>query len=389
MSALLRNPFLNRAYAAAAKILAGGIAASRWVFDQACEVLRTLRTIPWPVLRARLILGLTVMVISVFWGMATAVLEKNALYLAIGVILSVFILIDFRVGVITLILFLPFTNTKLFPHQLLGITGLNPLNLLMMATLFSYGVRRAFSNVRYRFVPREAWWLYIFPIACAAALGATHVGEIPSFITLALDISLDDPFSYLRDYLVRPMYSVLFALLVAAAVVETRRVEGFLIAGLISLWVILLTVIIFFLMSGASLSELSGAGGESRGFFNPLGLHANAVGRLFAVAFGILLFSGSFYKKFLPRIVVWGSAAVTALATLITFSRGSYLLLLIIGLLYLKSLKGRRRWQIMTLALPAILLAVPRAVYDRFLFGVSTGADFNTLSPRCAQKIQY
>lgn len=354
--------------------------------------LKGLLARAWPLLRAAVFwkhwpIALAVTGLSVFWGMATAVLELNALFIAAGLILSAFILIDFRVGVVALILLLPISGTKIFPHQMLGITGLNPVNVLLLATLLSYGVRRLFGGERHRFMPREAWWLYIVPVGVAAAVGMTHVGDIPGFVTLELDLKFDNAQAYLRDVLIRPMYSVLFAFLVAAAVVESRRVEGFMLAGLASLWIIILTVIIFFLSSGASLGDISGAGGDSRTFFSPLGFHANEVGRILAIASGLLLFSAPSYKALLPRVVIWGSAGIAMLATLITFSRGSYLVLFIIGLLYLKSLKSDHRFLIVALALPAILLAMPGAVYNRISFGVGEGADLNTVSSGRTEEI--
>ena len=380
MNALARIPFLNRTYGVGVKILAGVASAVRWAFEQIRAAWRTLRAIPLSVLRARLLLALTVVAISVLGGMATSILEWSAVYLAMGLILSVFILIDFRVGVITLILLIPFSSSKLFPHQLLGIIGLNPLNLLLMATLFSYGLLRFFGGTRQRFIPREALWLYVIPITLAALIGATHFGEIPGFAVQELDLDIGGAPGYLRDFYVRPMYLVLFAFLLAAAVFETRRIEGFLIAGLVSLWVIILIILIFFLASGASLADISGEGGESRTFFSPIGLHGNGVGRVFAIACGILIFSAPAYKTLWSRIVVWSSTGVAALALLITFSRGSYLLLMIIVGLYLKSLKSKQRLLILTMVLPMVLIALPGAVYNRVFFGVGTGADLNAVS---------
>ena len=387
MSVLWHPLFLNRVYGAMARVLAGATHTARWMLDQAHGAWSRLRAEPWSVLRARLLLGFGVVAISVFWGMATAVLENNALYLVIGLILSVFILMNYSIGVVVLILFLPISGSKIFPHQLLGIVGLNPLNLLLMATLFSYTLRRFFGATSPRFLPRELWWLYIVPIMIAAAIGVLHIGDIPGFVTNQLDLSFDNALGYLRDIVVRPMYSVLLALLVAAAVVDARRIEGFMIAGLVSLWILILTIFIYFLASGASLGDISEADGASRSFFSPLGVHANAVGRLFAIAFGLLLFSASSYGGFFPKFVIWGSAVAAALATLITFSRGSYLLLLIISFLYVLSLPGRRRLQIIVLALPVILLAIPRAVYERFLFGLGTGADLNAVSSGRTEEI--
>lgn len=387
MSALGRLFFVSRAYRAVAKFVMGVMGTPRWILSKGCGAWQRLRGVPGLTLRMQFLLGLAVAAVSIFWGMATAILGLNALYLAAGIIFSIFILVDYRVGVVLLILLLPISNSTIFPHQLLGITGLNPLNLLLIATLMSYALRRFFGGVRHRFMPREVWWLYVVPIGLAAAVGAMHVGEIPSFVALELDLKFDNAQAYLRDVFIRPMYSVFFALLVAAAVVDTRRVEGLLVAGLAALWVIIATVVIFFLASGASLGDISGAGGDSRTFFSPLGFHANGVGRMLAVAFGILLFSASSYQALLPRVVAWASVGIALLATLITFSRGSYLVVLIAGLLYLRSLKNNHRILIMALALPAVLLAMPGAVYNRISFGVGDGADLNTVSSGRTEEI--
>lgn len=383
----MRIPFASRAYGALARIRDRAAGAARWLGNQMRDAWRILRATPWTVLGSRLLLALVIIGISVLGGMATSILEWNAVYMIVGLVFSVFILIDFRIGVVFLILLIPFSSSKLFPHQLLGITGLNPLNILLMATLFSYGLLRFFSGTRQRFIPREALWLYIIPITLAALIGAIHFGEIPGFVVSALDLDIGGAPGYLRDFLVRPMYSVLFALLLAAAVAETQRFEGFLIAVLISLWVVLLTVLIFFLASGASLNDISGEGGASRSFFSPLGLHANSVGRFFAVACGILLFSASSYKTFWSRIVIWGSTGVTALALLITFSRGSYLAIMVIVGLYLKSLQSKHRLLVLALVLPVVLFALPGAVYNRISFGVGSGADLNTVSSGRTEEI--
>src|SRR5688572_12850913 len=69
-----------------------------------------------------------------FWGAAIAVAEVNAVLLFTSLIASLFILLDFRVGVVTLIVLMPFSHSTLFPHQMAGVTGLNPLNVLLVAT---------------------------------------------------------------------------------------------------------------------------------------------------------------------------------------------------------------------------------------------------------------
>jgi len=73
--------------------------------------------------------------LGAFWGSAVAVADLNALYLCVSLLGCVFILRDFRVGVVLLIALMPISNSNVFPHAMLGITGFNPLNLLLVGTL--------------------------------------------------------------------------------------------------------------------------------------------------------------------------------------------------------------------------------------------------------------
>src|SRR3972149_8915540 len=64
-------------------------------------------------------------------GISVAMADLNALFLSVGVIGCLFVLYDFRIGVAALIVFLPISASQFFPHEILGITGLNPLNVLL------------------------------------------------------------------------------------------------------------------------------------------------------------------------------------------------------------------------------------------------------------------
>jgi len=63
--------------------------------------------------------------LSMVWGVVVAVAGLNALYLCISLIGCVFILLDFRIGVVLLILLMPNSHSHIFPHAILGVTGLN------------------------------------------------------------------------------------------------------------------------------------------------------------------------------------------------------------------------------------------------------------------------
>src|SRR5258708_7057260 len=117
--------------------------------------------------------------LGAFWGAVVAVAGLNALYVFVSVLGCVFILRDFRIGVVLLILLMPISNSEFFPHAMFGITGLNPLNPLLVGTLVSYLLRGASEGGVTRSIPRALLWLYVVPILVAGALGSLHFGEIP------------------------------------------------------------------------------------------------------------------------------------------------------------------------------------------------------------------
>src|SRR5690606_21652838 len=71
-------------------------------------------------------------------GVLLAVGEMEAAYVSLSIVATMAVLVDFRFGVVLLIVFLPFSLSSVFPHQLLGIRGLNPINALILATFASY-----------------------------------------------------------------------------------------------------------------------------------------------------------------------------------------------------------------------------------------------------------
>src|ERR1700682_1844207 len=118
-------------------------------------------------------------VLGAFWGAVIAVAGLNALYLFVSVLGCVFLLLDFRIGALLLILLIPISTSEFFPHAMFGITGLNPLNPLLVGTLVSYLLRGASEGGVARSMPRPLLWLYVVPILVAGALGSLHFAEIP------------------------------------------------------------------------------------------------------------------------------------------------------------------------------------------------------------------
>src|SRR2546429_8610198 len=87
------------------------------------------------------------------WGMAVAAGGLISLYLCASLIACGFILFDFRIGVVLLILLMPMSGSStLFPHEMFGVVGLNPLNLLLAGALISF-LLHALAGNRLRRAP--------------------------------------------------------------------------------------------------------------------------------------------------------------------------------------------------------------------------------------------
>src|SRR5207245_4893182 len=130
----------------------------------------------------------------------------------------VVLLLDFLIGVVFLILLLPMSGGRVFPHAMFGVTGLNPLNLLLVGTFGSCLLHGVSDGSLRRFAPRPLLWLYILPILIAGALGSRHVGDIAPAFFMYDQLEFHDAAGYVRDLVIKPLSLVIFARLVGTAV---------------------------------------------------------------------------------------------------------------------------------------------------------------------------
>lgn len=308
--------------------------------------------------------------LGAFWGAAIAVADLNALFLCFSLLGCVFILLDFRVGVVLLILLMPISSSYVFPHAMLGITGLNPLNLLLAATLGScllHGMSD--GNIR-RFVPRPLLWLYVVPILIAGVLGSRHVGDIAPIFHMYDQIQFHSTAGYFRDVVVKPLLLVVFALLLGAAVSRSERPEKFLVPTVLSIWVMGAMLVVFVLLSGVTLDALAG---RSRGVVSALGIHPNEFGRLYVVAYALLLFTWAESKDHGLRFALLASMGLVVVALLLTFSRGAFLGFIVVNVLFLLWRRSAQTLIFLGLLAAVGLLLLPGVVYERVETGFGRG----------------
>lgn len=303
-------------------------------------------------------------------GYGLAVGELEGFYVSLSLVLCLAVFFDFRIGAVLMVLLLPLQDTVLFPHALMGITGLNPANLLLAATLVSFLLSGRLQRAG-PFVPQPLLWLYLLPIFAAGLIGAQHAEDIvPAFYEAEL-IHFTNAAGYLRDILVRPTLLVLIGLLVGAAAARAQRPERFIIPIAISVWLIAAVVIGYVLVSNIRLGALAST--TEREFFRGIGLHANAVGRVFAVAYALLLFPWWETKKPALKLFLFLTMGVLSFALLLTFSRGAFTGFLLVNLLFLAWKFNLRTLGLAALALAVAAIFMPGYVIDRVTLGFDTG----------------
>src|SRR5579864_3544608 len=314
-----------------------------------------------------------IVLLSVVWGVSVAAGGLMAFLLCISLLACGFVLFDFRIGVVALMLLMPLSGSStLFPHEMFGITGLNPLNLLLMATFCSYLLQALAGGGLRHFLPRPLLWLYIVPILAAGAIGSRHIHQIaPTLLVYYQGLDFQGAAGYLEAMVLKPLLMVLFCLLVAAAAARSARPQRFVIPAVVSMCLMASLVPVYVIESGISLHAL--AASDERGFLSALGLHANDLGRLYAIAYALLLFTWTEARGAWLRSALLAAAGLTALSLVLTFSRGAFVALAVVNVLYV--VWGR---SVRTMVVAAVLAWAPAAVVERLMTG--EGGGLNAIS---------
>src|SRR3954469_10441594 len=159
-------------------------------------------------------LGIAALVLfGALCGVGIALGEVEAMLASAAVIAVIAPFIDYRFGAVALMVMLPISSVWFFPRSMFGITGLNPVNVLAVFTLASFVLRGQLRG----FLPKPLVWLYLVPMALAGLIGSRHVDDIVPYFYENMLMHFSDGAGYLRDLLLKPMMTVLVAVLVGAA----------------------------------------------------------------------------------------------------------------------------------------------------------------------------
>jgi len=315
-------------------------------------------------------------------GLGLALGEIQALVAALTVLACFAVLADFRFGAVLILIMMPVEGSYLFPHSVFGVTGLNPLNLVLAATLASFIVR---GHGFRRFLPKQLGWLFIAPIIVAGLIGSRHADEVYPYFYEVEIIHFTDALGYLRDVMLKPLLMVLSALMIAQAVMRSKKTENFLVPFVIAVWLMSVMAIGFVVAEGVSLGSL--ALSSSRTFFSALGMHANDLGRLYAVAYALLLFTWGETKDVRLKTVLIVTMGVLTLALLLTFSRGAFVGWVMVNVLFLVWKFNARTLALAFLAIGIAALFMPGPVIGRMSMGLVGGGDVNEFSAGRVEEI--
>jgi O-antigen ligase len=309
---------------------------------------------------------------AVAGGYSLAVHDLEALYVGLALTACVAIIIDYRIGAWMLVVLMPVSTTSLFPHALMGITGLNPMNVLLVGTLLAYLVRGRLEHPG-PLVPRPLLWLYIVPILLGGVIGTMHVEDMHPEFYQQMVVNFNEWKGYTRDAVVKPMLMVLAAVLVAAAVAKGRKPEPFIAAIAIGACLLVLIMIGFVIVSEVRLGFLASA--RARAFFDQIGAHANSLGRVFVTAYALLLFAWWESKPGHAKHALLAVLGVVSFAIMLTFSRNAFLGFLVVNALFLAWKFNMKKLGLAVLGLTLVIVLAPAAVYRRATFGFDAGAN--------------
>jgi len=279
----------------------------------------------------------------------------------------IFVLRDFRAGVVMVLILVPFSSVSLVGH----LYFLSTPEVLIGLTFGSFLLGWILDQRQLIMMPRIMWWRYLLPIGIALCIGMTHLGEMSPLLVLRIGGEFGSKFKYLVEYGLRPMLFVLVAFMLANAVRTSAKPERFLIPIAISLALFCAMLLTYIALSGLGLTAIGGS--RARNFLSPLGMHANEFGAFFGIGFVIFLFVLPSVRGLLSRVLVLALLGLSLIALLLTFSRGGYVLVAI-GAAYFMFSRSQFKLAIWTgVALVAVVMLMPQEFADRATTGLGAG----------------
>jgi O-antigen ligase len=319
-----------------------------------------------------IVMAIAVLALALGCGYTLAVGELVGLYVALSLVCGVAVLFDFRAGAVLLLVLLPFSASALFPRAMMGITGLNPLNLLLLATMGAFLIHNG-VEASLRLLPKPLLWLFMVPIVIAGLNGMDGVPYIPSLVYELATISYYTAAQYFVATTAKPMVMVAVILMIGAAAARSREPERFIVGLAIAAWLVALVQLAYVVLMGVPLATMATPG--ERSFYDPIGLHANSLGRIHLYALALFAFVWSDTKRPGLRLFMLLTLGILSVALLLTFSRAAIAGAGFIGALFVLWKFNAKTAALSLIGLVLIGALVGDVVYSRLMLGMGQSAD--------------
>jgi O-antigen ligase len=246
----------------------------------------------------------------------------------------------------------------------------------IIITLVAYVLRLGIGGQRRLPLITNKWiWLFIATIAIGGIHGAQNVGDIPPWLLANSDIDLGVPWTYYRTVVFPGILLPLLAIFVAAALTDHENLSAISRPIWTLVFVIDALIIGQVVTSGEALSVMATLRSEH---LTSIGFHSNELGAFLAIAYGLGLGVWDGAEKGRSRTALGALLAVTAVALLLTFSRGAYLAFAVVTVVVFMRGAPKKRAAFLCLAL-ALWFAAPTVLVDRIGYGM-TSKDANEIS---------
>lgn len=307
--------------------------------------------------------------IAILLGFVGAVLGWFSQVLLLSIVLpATLLLFDYRIGMIVLIVLMPFSGAQFIPKA--GPFSL--INVLLLGLCAAFIMRVVLSRMVGRRievpVPRWLLWFYVLPVTAGFMIGTFHLNEIPSHIVQFYDGNIGGLGQYWVSLYFKSMLIVFSICILASAIIEYGDGKRFVIAAVFSGVLFSIAGFVAFRLSGSSL-EVAVYG---RLMFSLLGLHANSVSGMLLPVLAVSLFIRHTDTLRWRRVALSLASAILIAGILLTGSRGGVLGLIAVVVSYIFVSRNLGALLFIVGVTVVSTLFMPDALSNRLLMGTSS-----------------
>jgi len=240
----------------------------------------------------------------------------------------------------------------------------------------AYVLRLGTSGERHLPLISNKWtWLLIATVVFSGVHGAQSVGSIPPWLLTGNEADIGVPWTYYRTVVLPGVLLPFLSVLIGASLCDKQKLSSITTPVWTFILVISALVIGQVATSGDALSVIATQRSEH---LISLGFHSNELGAFLAIAYGLALgvWRGSATGRF--KSMMAALLGVTAIALLLTFSRGAYLAFAVTNVVVFMGSSPKKRAAFLLLT-TLLWLAAPAPVVDRVAYGLSS-KDVNEIS---------